>query len=151
MVVPLHQGPRTVSWVLVWFPEPSGIRGTKGPDKTDLRAEERRSEAVLEQSVGGGSPPGRGHRTARGCLRAEGIAQPGRVSRWALGTPPLALVRGVKGTVAATYPVPHDFTHATICLEVTLQGHGITSHHGWERLNVDSQVAYGGEKRRIRS
>lgn len=57
------------------------------------------------------------------------------------GGPTLALAVGGKGTVVATYPVPHDFSHATICLEVTLQGHGITNHHRWERLNVDSQVA----------
>lgn len=48
---------------------------------------------------------------------------------------------------AATYPVPHDLAHATIRLEVTLQGHGVTSHHGWERLNVDSQVAYGKKEK----
>ena len=40
-----------------------------------------------------------------------------------------------------------DLTHAAIGLEVTLQGHGITSHHGRERLNVDSQVACGGKGR----
>lgn len=51
------------------------------------------------------------------------------------------------GTTVITYPVPHDLTHATICLEVTLQGHGITSHHGWERFNVDSQVAYRKKKK----
>lgn len=62
-----------------------------------------------------------------------------KVSRQVLGTLPLAM--GMEGTGVVTYPVPHDFTHATIRLEVTLQGHGITSHHGWERLNVDSQVA----------
>lgn len=133
------------------FPGIAASWAQRDQNETDLRAKERRSEAVLEQGVGGGSPPGRGHRTARGWLRAEGIALPGRVSRRALGTPPLALARGVKGTVVATYPVPHDFTHAAICLEVTLQGHGITSHHGWKRLNVDSQVAYGREKRRMRS
>lgn len=59
---------------------------------------------------------------------------------------PLALAVGKERTAAVTYPVPHDFAHATIGLEVTLQGHGITSHHGWERLNVDSQVAYGKKK-----
>lgn len=73
-----------------------------------------------------------------GCGSAEDIAKSVRVSRGALGTLPLALA---VGTVAVTYPVPHDFAHATVRLEVTLQGHGITGHHGWERLNVDSQVA----------
>ena len=78
-----------------------------------------------------------------GLVRAEYIAKPVRVSREALGTLPSALAICIEGTVGVTYPVPHDLTHAAICLEVTLQGHSITSHHGWERLNVDSQVAYG--------
>lgn len=82
-------------------------------------------------------------RTAQGWVRTEVIATPVRVSRGALGPLPSALAVGKEGTVVATYPVPHDFAHATIRLEVTLQGHGISSHHGWERLDVDSQVAYG--------
>lgn len=54
---------------------------------------------------------------------------------------------GMEGAVVVTYPVPHDLPHAPICLEVTLQGHGISSHHRRERLNVDCQVAYRREEK----
>lgn len=54
---------------------------------------------------------------------------------------------GMEGTVVVTYPVPHDLPHAPICLEVTLQGHGISSHHRRQRLNVDCQVAYRREEK----
>lgn len=40
----------------------------------------------------------------------------------------------------AAYPVPDDFPHPAICLEVTFQGHGVPDHHRWERLNADRQV-----------
>lgn len=81
-------------------------------------------------------------------MRAEGIADPMGVSREAPGTPPHpGQSHGAGRTAEGTYPVPHDLTHAAIGLEVTLQGHGITSHHGRERLNVDSQVACGGKGR----
>lgn len=121
-------------------PERSGILGTQDTRTTQiLRAEEK----AEQNGFGGGWGPGRGHGTAQGLGSAEDVAKSVRVSRGALGTLPLALAVGTEGTVAVTYPVPHNFTHATVCLEVTLQGHGITGHHGWERLNVDSQVAYG--------
>lgn len=46
----------------------------------------------------------------------------------------------------ATYPVPHDLTHAAVCLEVALQGHCIPSHHRGKGLNVHCQVACGGKE-----
>lgn len=106
----------------------------------------------MEEGFGGGWGPGRRHRTAPDWVRAEDIAQSVRLSRGALGTLPLVPAVVTERTVVATYPVPHDFTHATIRLEVTLQGHGVASHHGWERLDVDSQVAYGErEKGEVRA
>lgn len=109
-------------------------------------------EEVWEEGFGGGWGPSRRHRTALGWVRAEDKAQPARLSSGAPGTLPLVLAVATERTVAATYPVPHDLTHAAIRLEVTLQGHGVTSHHGWERLDVDSQVACGEkEKREVRA
>lgn len=104
-------------------------------------------EEVLEEGFGGGWAPGGRHGTAPGWVRAEDIAQPWRLSRGALGTQHLVLAVVTERTVVATHPVPHDFTHATIRLEVTLQGHGVTSHHGWERLDVDRQVACGEKEK----
>lgn len=101
----------------------------------------------MEEGLGERWGPGRRHRTAPGWVRAEDKAQPVRLSRGALGTLPSVLAVVTERTVVATYPVPHDFTHATIRLEVTLQGHGVTSHHGWERLDVDSQIAYGEKEK----
>lgn len=101
----------------------------------------------MEEGFGGGWAPGGRHGTAPGWVRAEDIAQPWRLSRGALGTQHLVLAVVTERTVVATHPVPHDFTHATIRLEVTLQGHGVTSHHGWERLDVDRQVACGEKEK----
>lgn len=101
----------------------------------------------MEEGFGGGWAPGGRHGTAPGWVRAEDIAQPWRLSRGALGTQPLVLAVVTERTVVVTHPVPHDFTHATIRLEVTLQGHGVTSHHGWERLDVDRQVACGEKEK----
>lgn len=101
----------------------------------------------MEEGFGGGWAPGGRHGTAPGWVRAEDIAQPWRLSRGALETQPLVLAVVTERTVVATHPVPHDFTHATIRLEVTLQGHGVTSHHGWERLDVDRQVACGEKEK----
>lgn len=106
-------------------------------------------KGVFKEGFSRGWGPGRERRTAQGWVRAEDIANPTRASRGALGTLLSALTVGMEGPVEVTYPVPHDLTHAAVCLEVTLQGHSITSHHRWERLNVDSQIACGRKERSV--